>query len=211
MIVRSLLLVVTAIVWLSPATFNAQVKPSKPPLELTAEIISQNYCATSSDSVALEMNLKLRYQNVGRQKLILYKGHDLFYQTRIRSASSGARPYEVLFLNSRYFDEEIEAIDQAVPGKVFTTLAPGAVYERRLAVGIPVVSAGVDRGNSAITNGDHTLQLIISTWYKTRKLAETLRQEWERRGLLWFDPVVSAPIRFRVERLQSPALCKRMP
>ncbi len=209
--IRLLLPLLTVLVWLSPATPNAQVKPPKPPLELTAEITSQNYCAASSDSATLEMNLKLRYTNVGNQKLILYKGHDLFYQTRIRSASSGAQAYEVLFLNSRYFDEEFESIDQALPGKVFVSLSPGAVYERRLVVGIAVVSKKVEREDSTISAGEHTLQLIVSTWYKSRSLAQKLRQQWERKGLLWFDPLVSAPMHFLAARPPSLAPCKKSP
>ena len=205
--IRSLLLLVAALVWLSPAPVNGQVKPAKPPLELTAEIISQNYCAASSDSETLEMNLKLRYRNVGNRKLILYRGHDLFFQTRIRS--TGAQPYEVLFLNSRFFDQEFESIDQAVPGKVFVSLSPGAVYERKLLVGMAVVREGAERGISAIIAGDHTLQLIVSTWYKPRNLAEKLSKQWEPKGVLWFDPVVSPPIHFLAERPPSPAPCKR--
>jgi hypothetical protein len=153
------------------------------------------------------MNLKLRYQNVGNQKLILYRGHDLFYQTRVRSA--GSQPYEVLFLNSRYFDSEFESIDQAVPGKVFVSLSPGSVYERNLQVGIALVPEGVERGNSAIAVGDHTLQLIVSTWYKQRSLAEKLRKQWESNGLLWSDPLVSPPVHFLAERPQAPPPCKR--
>ncbi len=208
MMIRSLLLPVAALVWLSPSAIDAQVKPAKPPLELTAEIISRNYCAAGSESLTLEMDLKLRYRNVGNQKLILYKGHDLFYQTRIRSAAGSAQPYEVLFLNSRYFDQEFESIDQAVPGKVFVSLSPGAVYERKLLVGIALVPEGVERGNSAIGAGDHTLQLIVSTWYKPRSLAEKLRKRWEPKGLLWFEPVASAPIHFVAVRPPSPAPCK---
>ena len=162
----------------------------------------------SSDAASLEMNLRLRYRNVGNQKLILYKGHDLFYQTRIRSAlSSDAKPYEVLFLNSRYFDEEFEPIEQASPGKVFVILPPGAVYERELMVGIAVVSDKVERGTNAITVGDHTLQLIVSTWYKSRPLAQKLRHQWEHKGLLWFDPLVTAPIRFVSQRPGSLEPC----
>jgi hypothetical protein len=209
MMVRSLLLWSAALVWLSPASVNAQVKPAKPLLQLTAEIISQNYCAASSDALTLEINLKLRYRNVSNQKLILYRGHDLFYQTRIRGAGVGAQAYEVLFLNSRYYDQEFESIDQAVPGKVFVSLSPGSVYGRNLLVGIALVPEGVERGNSAIAVGDHTLQLIVSTWYKQRSLAEKLRKQWEPKGLLWSDPLVSPPVHFLAHRPTSPLPCRR--
>src|SRR5205807_1214697 len=103
-----------AFFWLNlTAAIGAQPRPSKQSLELTAEIVSQSYCAASQDSASLELKLRLRFRNVGNQKLILYKGHDLFYQTKIRSAAGNpSGPYEVWVVNSRYFDEEVEAIDQ---------------------------------------------------------------------------------------------------
>lgn len=208
MTMRLIILLVSALVWLSPCSVNGQVKPTKSPLELTAEIVSQNYCTASSGLLTLQMNLKVRCRNAGNRKLILYRGHDLFYQTRIRSAAGGAEPYEVLFLNSRFFDQEFEAIDQAAPGKVFVSLSPGSVYERNLPVGIALVPERVARGNSAITSGDHTLELIVSTWYKPRSLAEKLSKQWEQKGLLWFDPLVSPPIHFLAEGPPSPVPCK---
>jgi hypothetical protein len=195
---------------LSPvATLSAQPKPTNQPLQLTVAIVSQSYCAVTSDSSALEMKLRLRYTNVGNQKLILYRGHDLFFQTKLRSAlGNAAGPYEVWFVNSRYFDEELEPIDQASPGKVFLTLPPGAVYEREMMISIGLVSEKVERGNSTIRNGEHTLQLIVSTWYKTRALAQKLREQWHRKGLLWSDALVSSPISFVAQRPRLMAPCK---
>lgn len=187
----------------------AQPKLPKQPLELTAEIVSQNYCSISQDSASLELKLKLRFRNVGNQKLILYKGHDLFYQTKIRSAPGNPfGPYEVWVVNSRYFDEEVEAIDRGSPGKVFLTLPPGAVYLKEIMIGVPLVTEKVERGDSAIRRGDHTLQLIVSMWYKSRSLAQKLRQEWQRKGLLWSDPLASPLIHFVAARPASLAPCK---
>jgi hypothetical protein len=207
MMIRSLFI---ALFWLNlTATLSAQPKPSKPPLELTAEIVSQNYCAVNSDSSALEIKLKLRYRNTGSQKIILYKGHDLFYQTRIRSApGNAAGPYEVWVVNSRYFDEEPEPIDQESPSKVFFTLSPGAVYVREIMIGAGLVNDKVERGDSSIRAGDHTLQLIVSTWYKSRSLAQKLRQEWQGKGLLWSEPVTSAPVHFMAQRPRLLGPCK---
>jgi hypothetical protein len=204
---RSLII---ALFWLNlnPA-LSAQPKPSKLPLELSAEIVSQNYCAVTSDSSALEIKVKLRYRNIGSQKIILYKGHDLFYQTKIRSASGNAAgPYEVWVVNSRYFDEEPEPIDQASPSKVFLNLPPGDVYTREIMIGVGVVNDKVERGDSSIRAGDHTLQLIVSTWYKSRSLAQKLRQEWQKKGLLWSEPLVSTPIHFVAQRPRLLAPCK---
>jgi hypothetical protein len=155
------------------------------------------------------MKLRLRYRNASNQKLILYKGHDLFYQTKIRSvAGEGAgRPYEVIFLNSRFFDEEFEPIEQPSPSRVFVILPPGAAYERELTVNVPVVDVEAKRGNHAIKAGEHNLLLVISTWYKSRPLAQKLRQLWERKGLLWFEPVVSTPIRFTVQKPDTQTPC----
>ena len=56
--------------------------------------------------------------------------------------------------------------------------------------------------------GDHTLQLSVSTWYKSRSLAQKLRQQWQRKGLLWFDPLASTPIRFTARRPEVIAPCR---
>lgn len=191
------------------AALSAQPKPPSQPLQLTAEIASQNYCAVTSASAALEIKLKLRYRNIGSQRIILYKGHDLFYQTKIRSApGNAAGPYEVWVVNSRYFDEEPEPIDQTSPSKVFLSLPPGAGYVREIMIGVGVVNDNVERGDSSIRAGDHTLQLIVSTWYKSRGLAQKLRQEWQRKGLLWSDPLFSTSIHFMVQRPRLLAPCK---
>ena len=204
-----LLLIASTLPLITSVSVAAQTKPSKPPLELTVAIVSQNYCAVTSDASSLEMRLKLRYRNVGSQRLILYKGHDLFYQTKIRSVPGNrSGPYEVWVLNSRYFDEELEPIDRTSPGKVFLTLTPGAVFEREIMIGVGLVSGSAARGDSSISAGEHTLHLSVSTWYQSRAMAQKLREQWRKQGLLWADPVASAPVHFVAQRPQLIALCK---
>jgi hypothetical protein len=209
---RALLsLVASILASIQPPALSAQTRTPRPPppLELTAEIISQSYCAVNQDTAALELNLKLRYRNISKQKVILYKGHDLFYQTKIRSAAGNpAGPYEVWVVNSRYFDEEVEPIDQASPGKVFVTLSPGSTDVREIMIGVEVVSEKVPQGDSSIRKGDHTLLLIASTWYQSRAMAQKLRLEWQKKGLLWSEPLDSRSISFRVQQPAAVAPCK---
>jgi len=200
---------VIALFWLIlTVPVAAQTKLPKA-LELTPEIISQSYCSINAEAASLEIKLKLRLRNVGKQKIILYNGHDLFYQTKIRSAPGNpSGPYEVWVVNSRYFDEEAETIDQTSPGKVFITLAPGAVHLREMTIGVELVTEKIDRGDSSVRAGNHTLQLIASNWYQSRAMAQKLRQEWQRKGLLWSDPLDSRPIPFLAQRPGALAPCK---
>lgn len=197
---------------ISPAASqtNATIQ-SRQPLELTTRIISQRYCATSASVDTLEMKLQLRYANIGNEKLILYKGNALFYQTKIRqrlSEAAVAKPYEVVMLNARYFDQMPEKIDRASPGRAFIILPPGAVYETEMVVGVGVVGEGRERMSNAITNGEHTLYLIVSTWYESRTLAKELRERWRRNGFLWFDPITSMPLNFTVEQHHPLVKCQ---
>jgi hypothetical protein len=181
------------------------------PLVLRTKILSHYSCRVNPNLGNLELRVQLQFTNVGDQKLILYKGHDLFYQTRIRRVATSSATndaYEVNILNSRYFDEQPEKIDQPTPGKVFTILQPGATFETEVTIGVGVVGSNINLGNHAIKEGEHSLQLVVSTWYKSRSLAQKMRQLWQRKGLLWFEPVVSTPVNFIAENPESQFTCR---
>lgn len=179
------------------------------PLQLTLELLSQSYCSGNKLDI-LQMRLRLRYKNTGAQKLILYAGKNLFYQTRIRSIprEASARPYEVMNVNSRYYDQMTEAIDRQTPGKAFVFLAPGAVYEREILVGAGVAGEGAAREINTLAAGEHTLYIIASTWYESRKLAEELRGRWQRKGLLLIDPLLSEALKFNVGASRTTVKCQ---
>lgn len=205
------LLLVVLCAWANNGSTAFAVQTSgQETLSLDATITGQSYCAVNSHLATLQLRVRLRYTNMGEQKVILYKGHDLFYQARIRSSASrsGVRPYEVLTVNSRYFDEQPERIEQSTPGKVFTILSPGASYEREVMIGVGVVNDEAARGSNMLVAGEHTLYLIVSTWYQSRNLAIQLRQQWQRKGVLWADPLVSQPLGFTVERPLTNAPCR---
>jgi hypothetical protein len=188
----------------------AQTNSAKPQLVIKADMLSQQYCANNPNMTTLRLRLRLRYTNAGVQKLILYRGDDLFYQARIRAAraEAGARPYEIAVLNARYLEVEDEPVEQPAPNKLFVILQPGASFEAETTVGVGVVPRSAARDRHAIFEGEHTLQLIVSTWYRTPALAEKLRERWQRKGFLWSNPVASDPITFRAVRPPSPPPCK---
>lgn len=176
-------------------------------LQLTTNIISQRLCTVSASNDALQLTLQLRYTNVGRQKLILYKGNRLFYQIFISSSREEAmvRRNELRMTHARYYDEQPEKIISPTPGSVFTILSPGASYETRHVISVPVARDGPGRFNISISAGEHVLHLTSSTWYESKQLAEDLRERWRTRGFLWTDPLASNSVALVVDK-NSPAV-----
>src|SRR5687768_14118955 len=191
-----------AVILLSQIFLLSPVAAQSPrPLQLTAEVIEQKYCSINRDNITLQLKLRVRYSNHGAERLIIYQGHDLFYQIKVRNdASSGAQPYEVLLLNMHYFDEEFERIDASSPGKVFEKLAPKEVFERELLTGLGVTDLDKHRSSTAVKPGRHTVHVIVSTWYQTPQLAVKLRRQWQRKGVLWTQPLTSVPVSFVIEK-----------
>jgi hypothetical protein len=189
-----------------PLTLAAQ---SPKPMQLTAEVIEQKYCSINPDKISLQLKLRVRYSNLGADRLIIYQGHDLFYQIKVRSdAATGAQPYEVLLLNMHYFDEEFERIDASSPGRVFEKLAPKEFFERELITGLGVTDDDKHLSSTTVKPGRHTLHLIVSTWYQTPKLAERLRQQWQRKGVLWSQPLTSVPVSLEIEKPAAAPPCR---
>ena len=189
-----------------PVTLFAQAPR---PLQLTAEVIEQKYCSINRDKITLQLKLRVRYTNLGSERLIIYQGHDLFYQIKVRNeAASGTQPYEVLLLNMHYFDEEFERIDARSPGKVFEKLAPREVFERELITGLGVTDADKDRSSTTVKPGRHTVHVIVSTWYQTPQLGQKLREQWQRKGLLWTQPLTSIPINLIIEKPAAAPPCR---
>ncbi|HLM58918.1 MAG TPA: hypothetical protein VK422_22635, partial [Pyrinomonadaceae bacterium] len=128
---------------------------------------------------------------------------NLFYQTKIRAGQ-----YEVVVLNSRFNDAQAEAINAQRPGTAFVVLPPGGVYESEMVVGVGVAPEGVERAANSIRHGEHTLQIVASTWYESKKLGEELRGRWRPAGLLWTEPVATEPLKFAAVPDEPASACR---
>ncbi len=183
------------------ASARAREPDERQPLRLTAEIVGSRYCAGERLNI-LQLSVRLRYRNVGGGKVIVYRGKNLFYQTKIRGGAG--KPYEVLVTSSRFNDAEAEALGGRRPGDAFVTLRPGGEYETVITVGVGVARGAGERVAHTIAEGAHTLQVITSSWYESRRLAEQLRERWRGSGLLWIDPIAAQPLNFDAG-LEAPA------
>jgi hypothetical protein len=179
-------------------------------LQLTTSIAGQRYCAVNANVDALQLTLQLKYTNTGSRKLILYKGNRLFYQIFVSRSGeeAAARRNELRTTHSRYFDEQPEKIASSSPGIVFTMLSPGASYEMKLVISLPVARDGKGLYNVSIPAGEHILSVTASTWYESKKLAGDLRERWQSRGFLWTDPLASNSVSFVIDKNPPAVACQ---
>ncbi|MDT5060995.1 MAG: hypothetical protein QOH63_1454 [Acidobacteriota bacterium] len=179
-------------------------------LQLTTNIISQQACALNAKLDALQLTLQLRYTNTGSRKLILYKGFRIFYQAFISRSQeeAAAQKYELRTTHARFYDEQPEKIEGAVPGNAFTVLSPRSAYETKQVLVVPVAREGEPAVNSSIAAGEHTLYLSVSTWYESKKLADSLRERWRARGFLWTDTLASKSVNFNVQSPRPAVMCQ---
>ena len=187
---------------------SAAAQP-RSPLELNTKIVGQRRCALDRATDMLHLRLQLRYTNVGDEKVILYSGYRLFYQTSVRRAAGGAARDELYMTSAWYFDEHVEKIEADAPGKVFRILSPGGAYSTEITVSLPVsrTDSSVAAGRT-IAPGEHVLRLTTSTWYESKALADKLRERWRRNGLLWANPITSSPLDLKVEAQTGTVACR---
>ncbi|HMF55733.1 MAG TPA: hypothetical protein VK619_05200 [Pyrinomonadaceae bacterium] len=178
-----------------PLTIPAQSVAQNQQLQLTTKITGQRFCAAPGSVDFLHIKLRLRYRNAGAQKLVIYKGNNLFFQVWVGSTTNQPS-YQLMTTGSRYLQIAPENIDSPSPGRDFALLSSSENFETELMVSLPVARQGARGTGGAITSGAHLLKITVSTWYESRQLGEKLQERWRRYGLLWTTAVTSAPIQF---------------
>lgn len=181
----------------------------KPELRLTSEVISQRYCEGDVELDALALELKLLYENVGSQTLILYKGSDQIVQVIVSRSHEDAvaGKNELNSTLSWYTDGSERRVDESSLRKAFVILSPGDVYETKTEARVFVTREGVGQIVGAVGDGEHHLQVTIPTWYGSQQLADTLRKKWQRGGFLWTNSNTSFPMKFKVESRRKVTPC----
>lgn len=181
----------------------------KPSLQLSTSIISQKYCTGDAELDGLRMKLLLHYTNTGQQPLILYKGSSFVSRSMVsrNSEDAAAGRFEVNTSLTQVTDGSDVKVEAPTPGALFVILAPGASYDTEESISVFAVREGVRRIEGAISSGEHVLQIEVPTWPASNDLARKLQDRWQQSGRLWYEPVISEPMRFKVERKRALVDC----
>lgn len=197
----------------SSVVFYAQTEAKSPqqksPLQFTTSIISQRYCAGDEDLDSLQLELRLCYTNIGQQPLILYKGSNNISRVMVGPGGeeAAAGRFEVNGSVTNVTDGSRIEIKGSAPGEMFIVLPPGSSYNAEAEVSVIVARDNVSKVAGAVTAGEYVLQVEVPTWTESDDLAKKLRRRWRQSGFLWYDPVTSMPMSFRVEKQRSVVNC----
>lgn len=178
-------------------------------LHLTVKIVSSEYCAADSELDSLRLKVRLIYTNRGKQQLILYKGSRLISRSIISRnfADAAAKRFEVNASITQLTSGGDKCYTGAAPNKCFVVLPPGTSYEVEGIAGIFVVRGDAREITGAVKSGDHVLQVEVITWHESDEMAKNLRARWLRYGLLWYEPITSAPVPFTVQQQRKVVDC----
>jgi len=181
----------------------------EPSLQLSTSIISQKYCAGDAELDGLRMKLLLHYTNNGQQPIILYKGSSLVSRLMVSGSAedAAAHRFEVNASLTQVTEGSGVKVEAPTPGPLFAILAPGTSFDTEESVSVFAVRGDMRRIEGAISSGEHVLQIEVPTWPGSNDLAKNLHDLWQGSGYLWYEPVVSAPMRFKVERKRSVREC----
>ena len=176
----------------------------KPELQLTTEIVSQRYCKGDAELDALDLNLKLRFENTGNQPLILYKSSDQIVQQIVRDIDGNSELNSTL---SWLMSGEWK-VDESSLGRLFVVLPPNKIYETQTTARVFITREGVGKIAGAVGDGEHFLQIRIAAWDGSQELADGLRQSWKQSGFLWTNSILSLPVKFKVNAKRKVACCE---
>jgi hypothetical protein len=160
------------------------------------------YCVGDNELDILLLKLRLTFTNKGQEPLILFKGSSPIDTIKISRnvAEALAQRYQANISQTQLTAGGKQCYRGAVPNKCFVILPPRGSYDLDTEVRILVVRRDVRQIGGAVMSGDHALQVNVSTWHETSKLAKNLRARWRRFGALWSQSLTSAPIVFSVSK-----------
>lgn len=206
MMVRLLLAFVISLI---AADAYAVAPVKEPTLQLTTEIIRQQYCKNDCELDGLDLELKLRFLNTWDRPIILYKGSGIVYREMIspnlKDANAGLYEYDV---HKQVLIAGGSKVNAYSLKKLFVIIPPGGIYETKTRTRIIIRREGVGNIRGSIGNGEHCLEVKVSTAFDAKIPVDKLRETWKRSGFLWTEAVYSLPMKFNVASQRKLVKCR---
>ena len=181
-------------------------------LQLTTVITGHRYCKGRGGGFpSLELELGLRYTNLGKSDLILYKGAGIINRQLISLSVEDARSERFTLTTSLtvYASEPPSYPGVSPPAESFVVLHRGSSFETKTQTVVLLRTNDDKAGEGTLGAGDYFLQVEVSTWPGARAIAQELHEQWRQIGDLWYSNTRSEPMMLSIERDTHPLDCSQ--
>jgi hypothetical protein len=178
-----------------------------PTVRLQGYVISVKYCEGDGEVSISQHRVRLRFTNVSRQPLILYRAYAVKNVVIGKSVTGGAiAEVETQFSLTGFTSVPTGVTRYTWPNPAFVLLQHGHFFSSEDIIPIPI---RLRENNSAgLTAGEHFMQFRASPLSEDPpEVTQQLRERWRRRGLLRTGSVLSSPIRFTVAKVPGFEKC----
>ncbi len=171
--------------------------PAAHRLALTAQLENQEYCLQPNGRTTLRLSLRLHFENVSREKILLSEKSNVVDSFDIVAlpANGSPQPWPHIVIDRLVQHRDLPF--PASPGDDYAILKPGKSFHTNTAVHIDLLHSKLD-GDGPVKPGKYSLAVTVATWLDTDSGAETARQLWKKSGYLESDDVTSTTIGFSV-------------
>jgi len=165
------------------------------PLRLELKLKSKRYCEGDVNGGALQLKCDLRFINVGKGPLILYKGAGAVSEvlaTRAPTKLQTAAPEYRLHVTT--YSTGTANLDSDRPGASFVVLGPSDSFGTEQIVPI-MVAPGQKGASGFLTAGRFSVEVTVDTSpvSKAGELQAAV-ERWRNTGYLWTRAVRSQPV-----------------
>lgn len=188
------------------------ISGSRSDLQLEIRVITQRYCKAMGDATDdMKMELELRYTNLSKDRLIFYKysHHILRFSVSRNAEDALAKQFEMDATQTFYTDESVLKISDQEFDKYFVVLLHNESYRTTTDLVVPVSRDNSLRRPSALSDGEHVLQVRVATWPGNADTSSAdLKEKWRYLGMLWSKNAISLPVRFEIQRPYQVERCQ---
>jgi hypothetical protein len=197
-LIRSVALFFASLFLVSLVAAAQDSSPSPQRLELTTQLEKSEYCLQPNGFTSLRLYLRLRFQNISHQKVLLSLRSNVIDGMDLVAFHPASVPQPWPHITIDRLVQHKENFPPSSPGDDFATLKRGKSFETNAEVHIDLMHSKLP-GGGPVPPGKYSLAIAVATWFDTDAAADAARQLWSHSGYLQSADVTSLPMKFTVD------------
>lgn len=172
--------------------------------EIRLEVVIEqlDFCEGDQEVYTTHLKLKLRYTNLGAQKIILYRPRKPIGITKAYVASDNLALEEKRYQSVLEYDTfglpKTAPSSKQPDAENFILLDAGNSFEIPATLAVPVRFDFHLQIPGTVSSGDHVISVEVADWPFSEEAGRSLGRAWANLGDLLYEPLISLPVYIRI-------------